>query len=345
MVLAMTSAVSLACERPPREPAPQPTEQPSAPLNSLVSAPVAERADPDMEETGVTGSTNQWTETGDIDQRTTTAESGCPKRPPPQGASGAVGDRCEKDRECKSGICDFAADAPRGGGECAPEPAECSTRFLGRVLDVTTLKPVPNAELVVRDAMLGEDGELGAVGNADGDGRFDFLSSSEIVTKTDASMAAKVSAPGYATTWTYVIWRSHISDMYFPVNPIRDVWLVPEDTVETWNSELKKAETGIELGRDPATIVVLRGKSGAPIAGAKVVGGRGQDDTKVYYLKDDGSFGPPPTGQSGIAVLADKSWMEDFQAEVDGMKGQTFKHVRPIRQVLFAVGHVSPHAP
>lgn len=242
----------------------------------------------------------------------------CPERKPADKVIGAA-KGCRKDADCRSHVCGIFRDGATG--ECIDAPSGCATRMIGRVVDVTTMQPVPGAELIARHAYMKKLDSLVAVGESNDDGSFDFETDGEIEGGNGSGgVMMEASAPGYAPTRTFLMWKDRRANKYPAANRTRDIWLIPTETLKAWSTELAKVAPKelLPLGKKAATVVVTRNWKGEVIADATVESFREErTKSKVYYLQPDGSFGGEKSTEAGIAIILGASGGEDFGVGAD----------------------------
>ncbi|MEZ4450816.1 MAG: hypothetical protein R3B09_15150 [Nannocystaceae bacterium] len=271
------------------------------------------------EATGETStSTTEGTTDGTATEATTEATT--------MADTAADGDPCQANEDCLSASClKFNDNDPAAA--CSPGPDGGNTRFTGTIYDFSTGSTLA-AELRVIGALaaLGDPSTAEPLvqGNSDTMGVFDFTTASPI--------SAGIGIIGLVVLDNYYLTATGLASpvtgsSYGPLNTIHDVWAVPTKDLTAWSdilamdAELMAVDPPVlPLGDAGGVVGLVRAKgSGAPVAGAKIVGKGGSTGALIRYLNEakDG-FTSDMTSSNGIFILVKPGLAEEFTVDIGG---------------------------
>jgi hypothetical protein len=230
---------------------------------------------------------------------------------------------CAANDECVSGVCLLFQDVPADDDAvCGAAMPDCSTRFTGTTRDIVTLAPI-STDVDVLAALDALTNPVGAVplasGMSEANGSYDFESDGPLLAAI--AIIGRVGGDGaYAVSGSAL--AADIGG-YPPGPDIHELWLVTEDALEGWSTEMSDVPGDLlPLGDSGGIVGFVRDTAGNPVAGATVAPEAGGSDAIVRYPQANGSVLASQTDATGLFVVVGGSATgEDYVATAGGLSG------------------------
>jgi hypothetical protein len=197
---------------------------------------------------------------------------------------------------------------------------------MGRVLDFTTRATVEGADIRVANAIQAAVDPVNAtgvaVGSSGADGVIDTTSDGQVM--APLGIVGLTEGAGFYLTATGLAAPADGQQLYGPANTIRDIWVVPSDSLTDWSTALEadpEFADQLPLGEAGGVVGLVRdATTGDPIAGAVVVPtDPDTSDAVIRYLNDAGDdFVTDATSAQGVFVIVAPGLGETFGVEIDG---------------------------